>query len=1053
MIKEIIEYLVIKKSKFFDPSYYIIEYPDCRRADVDPLWHYVKIGWREGRNPSPKFDSTYYLTQYPDVRESKTNPLVHYIKYGINEGRSINHQDKSNLTVTQNFQTQKFGRKIKNAFLRIGLKIYRSIPLRYRPKLHEFIGSHFHKLHTEIINFQYRSGTIGLQNSEAFHNQLIDFDFVEPAKKSNGKIAIHIHVFYEDLAKEISEYLTNMPFQYDLFISVSNENSLNICQTIFENLSLCNNLEIKIAPNRGRDIAPFICLFGKELQKYDYIAHLHTKKSVYNNNATLGWREYLFESLLGSKEQIQKILNLLDNNKNYGIIYPQNYVLLPYWANTWLANKESGRYWLSRLGINIFPKGYFDFPASSMFWAKSFALDLLFNAGITFEDFPVESGQNDGTLAHTIERLFVLCCNQSGFQPGIIKDATFTSWSSWRFDQYLNRETNSLLNLLRSARIKLIGFDIFDTLFTRPLLEPESIKEIVALNVEPQVGQIYRKFRGIAESQARQIKGMDVDLNEIFIQFKIISELSDEDVDKLKTLEINIEELLLSPRAEGIQLFQEAIRTQKPVSILSDMFLPKEVIKDILIQNNIKNWDMLLISSDIGIRKDTKQLYDYVLNHYGFTPDQFLMVGDNERSDIQIPCDMESSFIHLLKPVELARGLPRFSKIIEQHENNWDINAELTLGLVIQKNFSKIDFSDSLDINSLIEVNPYNYGYSLIGPLLVSFSNWLIEQSKEHGIDRYYFLSREGKLFKDVFDCWTENLPQKPRSYYMVISRRAAGVAALEEFSDILEIAKTTYFPNTIGNFLFTRFGVRLDENRWDEIRNKIGWSSQQEISVYDKNIEDLVPILHEVEEDIYNRGKFERLGLLEYLKRLGLQKDENQAVVDVGYGGSVQSYLNSLLGNKVHGLYLLTDDRAKDISKNFDVKLFGCFYENVDRKNNPPTMYKLNFDLEKLLSSKEPQIEYYELIDNFEIVGRYRDLEALEISANVIRDEIRKGALDYTIDAVRIREKILPTFSPSIWSSKLLIESLLVNPSKNEVDFLSKIVLDDYYCGRGLVT
>jgi predicted HAD superfamily hydrolase len=599
----------------------------------------------------------------------------------------------------------------------------------------------------------------------------------------------------------------------------------------------------------------------------------------------------------------------------------------------------------------------------------------------------------------------------------------------------------------------LIGFDIFDTLFTRPLLDPESIKEIVALKVKPQVGQIYRELRGIAETQARQSKGMDVDINEIYIQFKDISELSNDVVNKLKNLEINLEELLLSPRTEGIVLFQEAIKTQKPVSILSDMFLPKEIIKNLLIQNNIKNWDSLLVSSDIGLRKDTQKLYDYVLTHYGITPDQFVMVGDNERSDIQIPCDMGSSFIHLLKPVELARGLPKFSKIIEQHENNWDIHAELTLGLVIQKNFSRIGYPNSFDISSLIEVDPYNYGYSLIGPLLVSFSNWLVKQSEDHDIDRYYFLSREGKLFKDVFDCWTEDLPHKPDSYYLVLSRRAAGVASIEKFSDILEIAKTTYFPNTIENFLFTRYGIRLDENRWVKIDKKIGWSSQNEISVYDKNIDDLIPILHEVEEDIYSRGQYERLGLLEYLKHLGLQEDENQAVVDVGYGGSVQGYLNSLLGNKVHGFYLLTDDRALRISTKFDVKLSGCFYENVDRKNNLPTMYKLNFDLEKLLSSKEPQIEYYERNNNSEIVGRYHNLEELEINANVIRDEIRKGALDYTVDAIRIREKILPTFNPSIWSSKLLIESLLENPSMNEVEFLSKIVLDDYYCGRGLVT
>ena len=78
---------LIKKSGLFDPIYYLFTYPDVRVADMDPLSHFMKVGWKEGRNPSERFNTTFYLTTYPDVAEMKINPLLHYLQFGIREKR------------------------------------------------------------------------------------------------------------------------------------------------------------------------------------------------------------------------------------------------------------------------------------------------------------------------------------------------------------------------------------------------------------------------------------------------------------------------------------------------------------------------------------------------------------------------------------------------------------------------------------------------------------------------------------------------------------------------------------------------------------------------------------------------------------------------------------------------------------------------------------------------------------------------------------------------------------------------------------------------------
>ena len=78
---------LIASSSLFDRDWYLAQYADVRRADVDPVLHYLQHGASEGRDPSLLFDTDWYLQQNLDVLNSGTNPLVHYLKYGAAEGR------------------------------------------------------------------------------------------------------------------------------------------------------------------------------------------------------------------------------------------------------------------------------------------------------------------------------------------------------------------------------------------------------------------------------------------------------------------------------------------------------------------------------------------------------------------------------------------------------------------------------------------------------------------------------------------------------------------------------------------------------------------------------------------------------------------------------------------------------------------------------------------------------------------------------------------------------------------------------------------------------
>ena len=72
----------------FDAAWYLATYPDVAQTGANPLVHYVRHGWLEGRNPSPRFNTRAYLGRYPDDSRSGVNPLAHYLDSGIVEGRT-----------------------------------------------------------------------------------------------------------------------------------------------------------------------------------------------------------------------------------------------------------------------------------------------------------------------------------------------------------------------------------------------------------------------------------------------------------------------------------------------------------------------------------------------------------------------------------------------------------------------------------------------------------------------------------------------------------------------------------------------------------------------------------------------------------------------------------------------------------------------------------------------------------------------------------------------------------------------------------------------------
>ena len=235
----------------------------------------------------------------------------------------------------------------------------------------------------------------------------------EPSRPSKiGPIAVILHAFHLDLIDEIRLYLDNIPYPADIFVSTDTDRKRDLVTASFANWPR-GAVEVVLFPNRGRDIAPKLVGFDAVHRAYEYVLHVHTKRSAHETRL-VGWRGYILETLLGSARTVHDVFTMFARAPGLGLLAPQHIDELRPWIR-WAGNFSEAAALGSAMGIALPPWTPIDFPSGSMFWARTAALRPLLDLGLRFEDFPEESGQTDATLAHAIERLYFLACERAGF--------------------------------------------------------------------------------------------------------------------------------------------------------------------------------------------------------------------------------------------------------------------------------------------------------------------------------------------------------------------------------------------------------------------------------------------------------------------------------------------------------------------------------------------------------------------------------------------------------------------------------------------------------------
>jgi len=240
------------------------------------------------------------------------------------------------------------------------------------------------------------------------------------------KIALFLHIYYADLIEKMFFYAQSMPIDADVYITTDSVEKKEKIQNVFSELS-CNMLHTEIIPNRGRDVGALLIAFAKYAPKYDYICFAHDKKSKNVKPYTAGESfSYLcFESILKSKQYVENIIAVFEENPRLGILSPP----APYHSSFYsIMGREWGSNFLNcerlakelKLTVDMNPEKPPIAPLGTEFWFRGEALTPLFDYGFTYDNFPDEQmvtskSKKSENILHCIERIYSFVAQQQGF--------------------------------------------------------------------------------------------------------------------------------------------------------------------------------------------------------------------------------------------------------------------------------------------------------------------------------------------------------------------------------------------------------------------------------------------------------------------------------------------------------------------------------------------------------------------------------------------------------------------------------------------------------------
>lgn len=476
---------------------------------------------------------------------------------------------------------------------------------------------------------------------------------------------------------------------------------------------------------------------------------------------------------------------------------------------------------------------------------------------------------------------------------------------------------NALARFRPPAGIKIISFDVFDTLLARKVDPPKYLKELAARNAVKRLSLpieahdlLTRRLRveaAICRSARERGEDEEFSISQVYECLcagdSCLSGLSD----RLMSLELEVEQAYCALMPH-ITNFLEELSSNYRLIAISDTYLPGSFLCALLKKCKIADFfGGIYASCDYGCNKGSGKLFTEILALEGCGPQELLHFGDNLLSDYFMPRSLGINAVLLLDGKNLHRKA-RLSVLndLVQKSSLWK-GQQILEGITLLPATRYRHQPQSL---------LHEWGKSIVGPLVTLFIHELCLRLSRSPVKEVYFLAREGYLLKRVYDRFNRSLfsGRLPPGRYLCISRSTAYLASLGDFGEWNMDLLLQDFSLNLRDVLH-RLGIE-DEADIDVIAAAHGMSPD----LCDKG--QIRAVLNKLKcddsfrEKIGTRSGEMRALLTAYLEGEGFFSGHKVALVDIGWYGSIQDCLERVftqIGKRVslYGYYLGLDHRC----------------------------------------------------------------------------------------------------------------------------------------------
>jgi len=446
----------------------------------------------------------------------------------------------------------------------------------------------------------------------------------------------------------------------------------------------------------------------------------------------------------------------------------------------------------------------------------------------------------------------------------------------------------------------IISFDLFGTLLERNVSRPDGVFRLIERCLVDTFGLSYDfAFKRMqAEGVCMTKAPFRYLLGDIYRTLGEESDIPVEKLNRIKDMEISLELKYASPRLDVIRIFNYAVSRKKTVNLISDMYLPMEVLKQMLKKVGVSGYDNLLISGELGLTKQDGSIWvDYSQDFYPSA--NCLHIGDNLIADCN---EAEKNSIRaclLMNSYDLMLETPLRETLANVRIPESAVMSGLICNCLFGNPFSDDKECDGFTLNCCMDI-----GYAFFGPIVFDYLVRLYKYAKGMKINKVLFCAREGYLLTSLFTELLDHIDKKDSTIaavYFKTSRRMAINASLATEDDIYESLRKIRFYGTFSDLLKNRFGVegRADDEHIELIANTR------------ENLEEIRKWLAEYIPEILRNASEEKENYLGYISTIYDKTLDKAVFSDVGFHGTIQHHINKILDDDIHGFYLtaLTDE------------------------------------------------------------------------------------------------------------------------------------------------